>query len=74
MLLGDLNLGPPSVSAVLSALDGTWSQLEVPAAFPADEPAHAIDHVLVRGVEAKAAPGWHRPVVSDHRPVVVDLL
>jgi endonuclease/exonuclease/phosphatase family metal-dependent hydrolase len=73
VLLGDLNIGPPSVSAVLSALDGSWSQVEVPAAFPAEDPKHAIDHVLVRGVRATAAPGWHRPVVSDHRPVVVEV-
>ena len=74
VILGDLNLGPPSVSAVLSASEGSWSQLDVPAAYPADEPAQAIDHVLVRGVDAKVGPTWSRPPVSDHRPVVAELL
>ena len=58
VLLGDLNLGPPSVSAVLTRARrrrGRSSTCRRP--IPADEPAQAIDHVLVRGVEAKAGAG-----------------
>jgi endonuclease/exonuclease/phosphatase family metal-dependent hydrolase len=73
ILLGDLNLGPPSVSAVLSSAGGAWSQLEVAAAYPADEPAQAVDHVLVRAVKAATATVAERAPISDHRPVVADI-
>jgi endonuclease/exonuclease/phosphatase family metal-dependent hydrolase len=74
VLLGDLNLGPPSVSAVLSAVAEEWSQLDVPPSYPADEPGQAIDHVLVRAVTTATATGAARAAVSDHRPVVVELV
>lgn len=67
VLLGDLNLRRPQVPP-------PWRVLDVPRGFPAWAPDRAIDHVLVRGVAAaRAVPDAHRPVVSDHRPVVVEL-
>ena len=74
MLLGDLNLRPRSVRAVLQELGGGWTALEVPRAFPARRPDRAIDHLLVRGVPAAwPDPSPSKPPVSDHRPVTVEL-
>lgn len=66
VVLGDLNLRRPVVPA-------GWRLLEVPAAFPADVPDRTIDHVAVRGVGAAVVRDAYRPVVGDHRPVVVDV-
>jgi endonuclease/exonuclease/phosphatase family metal-dependent hydrolase len=73
VLLGDLNLGPPSVSAVLTSAGRDWAQLDVAPAYPADEPTQAIDHILVRGIAGTSSPSTTRPAVSDHRPVIAEL-
>jgi endonuclease/exonuclease/phosphatase family metal-dependent hydrolase len=65
VLAGDLNLRHPQAPP-------GWALVDVPKAFPAWAPDRTIDHVLVWGGTGRAldAP---RPVVSDHRPVVVEL-
>jgi endonuclease/exonuclease/phosphatase family metal-dependent hydrolase len=71
VVLGDLNAFAPEVAPV--ARRHGWSLVDVPPAFPADAPRHVIDHVLVKGVRARPTPDAGRPVVSDHRPVVVEI-
>ena len=74
VLAGDLNLAPGSVDAILAVAGPGWSQVEVAMAYPAREPDRTIDHVLVRDIGVVAAlPSVERPVVSDHRPVAVEL-
>jgi endonuclease/exonuclease/phosphatase family metal-dependent hydrolase len=36
-------------------------------------PRNVIDHVLVKGVRGRPCPPAERPVVSDHRPVLVEV-
>lgn len=74
VVLGDLNLRPPAVRAILAGVAPAWTALDVPAAFPAHRPDRAIDHVLLRGLAAAgpAAPPPRLPV-SDHRPVAVEV-
>lgn len=71
VVLGDLNALPEEVRP--HAARHGFTMLDVPAAFPADEPRAVIDHVLVRGVAGRPCPDAGRPVVSDHRPVLVEL-
>jgi len=66
VVLGDFNLRRPVVAP-------GWRLLDVPKGFPADRPDRAIDHVAVRGVAAAVVTDVPRPVVGDHRPVVVEL-
>jgi endonuclease/exonuclease/phosphatase family metal-dependent hydrolase len=73
VLLGDLNLDPLGVAAVVGAVGPAWTATAVPKAFPADRPRRRIDHVLTRGLRATALPRSPRPPVSDHLPVAVDL-
>lgn len=71
VVLGDLNAFPDEVEP--HARRHGFTVVDVPVAFPASEPRVAIDHVLVRDVGAKACSDAGRPVVSDHRPVLVEL-
>lgn len=73
VVLGDCNLPPEGIAAVLDSVGVGWRALPVPAAFPASRPRTAIDHALVRAVDGTALPAAPRPPVSDHRPVAVDL-
>ena len=74
VLVGDLNLDPGTVDAVVAVAGPGWSQVDVPAAFPSGAPRRVIDHVLVREVGvAGIGPPAARPAVSDHRPVTVEL-
>lgn len=70
-VLGDLNALPDEVEP--HARRHGFTIVDVPAAFPASAPRAVIDHVLVRGVGARPCPDAGRPVVSDHRPVLVEL-
>jgi len=72
VLLGDLNSFRGEIEP--HARRHGFAVVEVPPAFPAHAPRAAIDHVLTRGVAARPLPGAERPVVSDHRPVSVELL
>lgn len=71
VVLGDLNAFPDEVRS--HAERHGFELLDVPPAFPATWPRKVIDHVLVRGVVGRPCPGAERPVVSDHRPVLVEL-
>jgi endonuclease/exonuclease/phosphatase family metal-dependent hydrolase len=72
VVLGDLNLHRHQVEPLAAAAG--FEVVDVPPAFPAKGPVAAIDHVLVRGVGVRdIALDAERPVVSDHRPVVVEL-
>jgi endonuclease/exonuclease/phosphatase family metal-dependent hydrolase len=73
VVLGDLNLRPRGVRAVLAEVDGGWVALDAPAAFPAHRPNRAIDHVLLRGIPPAVPRPTSQPPVSDHRPVLVEL-
>ena len=73
VVLGDLNLRPAGVRTVLGEVGPGWTALDVPAAFPADRPDRAIDHVLVRGLPVAIPRPPPRLAVSDHRPVTVEL-
>lgn len=69
LLTGDLNMGPgraERISRMRSVVDA--------ATFPAHDPRHQLDHVLVEGrlpgpVEGRA----HRLPLSDHLALTVDL-
>jgi len=71
VVLADLNALPDEVRP--HADRHRFTMVDVPAAFPASAPRAVIDHVLVRGVTARPCPDAGRPVVSDHRPVLVEL-
>lgn len=68
VLLGDLNRTSPV------PLPG-FRPLAMTSTFPADRPARQLDHVLARGALPEVAAVGTPPVdVSDHRPVLVDLV
>jgi endonuclease/exonuclease/phosphatase family metal-dependent hydrolase len=71
IVLGDLNAFADEVAPV--ARRHGFTLVDVPPAFPAAAPSKVIDHVLVKGVTGRPCPPAERPVVSDHRPVVVDI-
>jgi endonuclease/exonuclease/phosphatase family metal-dependent hydrolase len=71
VILGDLNAFPEEVAPV--ARRHGFTVLDVPPAFPAVAPRTVIDHVLVKGVRGRPCPPAERPVVSDHRPVLVEV-
>ena len=72
VILGDLNAFPDEVAPV--ARRHGWTLVDVPPAFPAVAPRKVIDHVLTTGVRGRRCRPADRPVVSDHRPVVVEIL
>jgi endonuclease/exonuclease/phosphatase family metal-dependent hydrolase len=72
VVAGDLNTRPPELGPYVARYG--FTAVDVPAAFPAHEPRIVIDHVLVRGIAmARPCPPADRPVVSDHRPVSVEV-
>jgi endonuclease/exonuclease/phosphatase family metal-dependent hydrolase len=68
--LGDLNLEPSVVDPVMAAFQ--LSRIPTPATIPSDRPSSTPDHIAVGGL-ALVAVSVPATVVSDHRPVVVDL-
>ena len=73
VLAGDFNDGP--ASPVLAAFAAPWQaapKKEPKLTCPAVKPSSEIDHILLRGLEAKE-PAMVLPeaVASDHRPVLV---
>ncbi len=71
VLLGDLNISPFTVDGVCMEL--AWEAVANAATFPARSPRTQIDGVVTRGFDLVAAvvPDVR---VSDHRPVVVELV
>ena len=71
ILLGDLNLGPETVTAACDDAGMTVADPDVPS-FPADEPEYRIDHIAVAGATVSAVSVMEGPV-SDHRAVLAEL-
>ena len=70
LLLGDLNLGPDAVAAVVEPAGFTLAG--GPPTYPANGPRIRIDHVAVAGLEVVSV-SVPEAEVSDHRPLVVEL-
>lgn len=69
ILAGDFNMWGPVVEALLP----DWRRAAFAKTWPSHNPAHQIDHILVRGpieIGPSAAAG---PQGSDHRPLQVQL-
>lgn len=69
LLIGDLNLGPAAARR--------WSGMRALASahtFPGHAPQHQLDHILTDAPDLRAA-GCAAPpaLLSDHRPLVVDI-
>lgn len=77
LVLGDLNAAPeaPELQPLLRRLRDIWrSKAEPGFTYPADKPVKRIDYVLASHhfrVRSASVPATE---VSDHRPVLVDLL
>jgi endonuclease/exonuclease/phosphatase family metal-dependent hydrolase len=71
LLLGDLNLEPGDAEPVLAA--GGLTRAPSGATFPAREPRHRIDYVSFAGLAVERVE-VAKAVVSDHRPLVADLV
>lgn len=73
LLLGDLNLVGPVPPLVLG---GAWRALARTRTYPSHRPVVQFDHVLAVGVGRTAVRSAGAPPlpVSDHRPLVVDLI
>lgn len=69
VLLGDLNLPPVAVRAVLRG----WAHLGGGETYPAHDPRLQVDHVLVRGRVEAADVGVGDRLTSDHLPLVATL-
>jgi endonuclease/exonuclease/phosphatase family metal-dependent hydrolase len=69
VLMGDLNMTPPTPAAVTG-----WRPLAEALTFPAAAPDRQLDHVLLRG-EIGSVTGTSAPELplSDHRALVVDV-
>jgi endonuclease/exonuclease/phosphatase family metal-dependent hydrolase len=69
LLLGDLNMTPPSVAAC-----SRLHSLAAAPTFPASDPVRQIDHVLTDDTSLEVE-GWSTPLlpISDHRALVVDV-
>jgi endonuclease/exonuclease/phosphatase family metal-dependent hydrolase len=69
VLMGDLNMTPPTPAAVTG-----WRPLAEALTFPAAAPDRQLDHVLLRG-EIGSVTGTSAPelTLSDHRALVVDV-
>lgn len=70
LLLGDLNRTPEELGALT---DAGFVVVGGPPTWPADAPVARLDHVAVNGLVVAAVSVPAVPV-SDHRPVVVDLV
>jgi endonuclease/exonuclease/phosphatase family metal-dependent hydrolase len=78
LLAGDFNSTPGS--EVMAFLADSWEIVakgDDRLTFPSYDPVREIDYVLYRPSDRIAVAGRHlvdEPVISDHRPVVVDLV
>lgn len=72
VLLGDLNLGAEAVVPVLA--DAGFTLAEHGPTYPADAPRRRIDHIAVDGFDVQRAWVGERAPLSDHRPVLAELV
>lgn len=75
LLAGDFNLSPRTVDTVLSALPESQRPAFHYSAetFPAVNPRHHLDQLLVSGLRAHSAPRTQRLSISDHLAIIYDL-
>ena len=71
VLMGDLNLDPGPVAEILGPHGFTIAG--GPNSSDVDQPRRRIDHIAVRGATIGAV-RVPRPPVSDHRPVIADIV
>jgi endonuclease/exonuclease/phosphatase family metal-dependent hydrolase len=72
LLLGDLNLQPPTAGPILRAAGFTIA--EHGPTYPADAPRLRLDYVAVDGLQVQRADVAPAGAISDHRAVVADLV
>ncbi|MEX2254773.1 MAG: endonuclease/exonuclease/phosphatase family protein [Acidimicrobiia bacterium] len=72
ILLGDLNLQPPTAVPILE--DAGFTVAEHGPTYPADEPRLRLDYVAVDGLRVRDVQIAGAAEVSDHRAVVADLV
>ncbi len=70
ILLGDLNLRPNDITAMVTAAGFTLAGGG--PTEPAQAPVQQIDHIAVRGLTVTSATVGDAPV-SDHRPLIAEL-
>jgi endonuclease/exonuclease/phosphatase family metal-dependent hydrolase len=70
VLLGDLNLRPPDITAMVTAAGFTLAGGG--PTEPAYAPMQQIDHIAVRGLTVTGVSVGEAPV-SDHRPLIAEL-
>lgn len=68
VLMGDLNMGPGRAARITG-----MTPLAAGPTFPAEHPAHQLDHLLGDGRVAACASDVLRLPVSDHRALVADI-
>jgi len=77
LVLGDLNATPeaPELQPLFERLRDTWQNaLDPGLTYPADKPVKRIDYVLASGHFRVRSALVRVTEVSDHRPVIVDLV
>ncbi len=73
VVMGDLNALPESPEMTDLATDGGLSRVPMEATFPSWRPTKALDHFLVsEGIDVVTA-SVPDIVLSDHRPIVMDI-
>lgn len=74
-LAGDFNLTPHSVEKALTTLPKEQRPNFHYSAktFPAENPRHHLDQLLLHGLQAHSAPQTQRLPISDHLAVIYDL-
>ena len=70
VLLGDLNLRPPDIEAMVTAAG--FALAGGGPTEPAHDPVQQIDHIAVRGLKVEHVAVGEAPV-SDHRPLIAEL-
>lgn len=75
LLAGDFNLSPKTVDTALSALPESQRPAFHYSAetFPAVNPRHHLDQLLVSGLRVSSAPHTQRLSISDHLAVIYNL-
>lgn len=69
VLLGDLNLAAPLPARITG-----YRPLASHPTFPSEDPVRQIDHILLRGrLGGTARSGAPESLISDHRPLLVDI-
>ncbi|MBR6460126.1 MAG: hypothetical protein IKS49_08280 [Actinomycetaceae bacterium] len=75
LLAGDFNLTPKTVDSALAVLPESQRPTfhYFAQTFPAADPRHPLDQLLVSGLQTRNAPQTQRLSISDHLAVIYDL-